>query len=131
MFKLTAATVLALLNATFAASLGERAALLPAVSNGALAPNAISIVETCNDANLAGACNAWSSTVLPSGCGDLAGAGQDNTVTSVPLPPTGVLNVHLSGAGCTGRSQLVVGTVNNLATVGFDNVASSFSCAST
>ncbi|KAF8879910.1 hypothetical protein CPB85DRAFT_1341384 [Mucidula mucida] len=130
MFKLTAATVLALLNATFAASLVERAALLPAISNGALAPNAISIVETCNDANLAGACNAWSSTVLPSGCGDLAGAGQDNTVTSVATS-AGIQCTLFDGAGCTGRSQLVVGTVNNLATVGFDNVASSFSCAST
>ncbi|KAF8884543.1 hypothetical protein CPB85DRAFT_1337796, partial [Mucidula mucida] len=90
MFKLTAATVLALLNATFAASLGECAVLLPAISNGALAPNAIPSWKR--------ACNAWSSTVLPS----------DNTVTSVATS---------AGIQCT---LLIVGTVNNLATVGFD-----------
>ncbi|KAF9001372.1 hypothetical protein BDZ89DRAFT_1121482 [Hymenopellis radicata] len=132
MFKLTA-TFFALLTTTaLAMSVVNRAeSISPIASSSGIepAPDDITIFRTCNDPNLTGLCNTWFSPILPSGCGDLAGANQQDSVSSASTF-AGIQCTLFQDSGCSGRTQLVVGTINNLATVGFDNTASSFNCQS-
>jgi hypothetical protein len=47
--------------------------------------NAIFIMRSCNDLNLGGICFDWTSTILPTGCGDFRNTSpsQDDQLTSV------------------------------------------------
>ncbi|KAF9027306.1 hypothetical protein BDZ89DRAFT_1066974 [Hymenopellis radicata] len=126
MFKLTIA-FLALLSSTALAT--SALAPVPANTGVAQAPDAITIFTGCNDLSLSGTCFDWTSTVLPSGCGDFRSSGQDDQLTSARSAP-GIQCTLFADPGCTGRSQLIVGTVNDLRTVGFDDTATSFNCRS-
>ncbi|KAJ7182365.1 hypothetical protein C8R43DRAFT_1116008 [Mycena crocata] len=130
MFALKAGTVFAAIFAVVHASPGTTSPV-PS-SKGALHPNAIFIMQSCNDLNLTGICSDWSSTVLPTGCGDFRNTSPstDDQLTSV-RSAAGIQCTLFADPGCTGRSQLVVGTINDLRTVGFDDTATSFFCSST
>ncbi|KAF9001371.1 hypothetical protein BDZ89DRAFT_1081956 [Hymenopellis radicata] len=133
MFKLTA-TFFALLTTTaLAMSVVNRAeSISPIASNSGIepGPDAITIFKTCTDINFGGLCVVWVSDVLPSGCGSLSAAGQQDSVSSASTP-AGIACTLFEDAGCSGRTQLVVGTINDLGTVGFQDTATSFNCRST
>ncbi|KAJ7867609.1 hypothetical protein B0H13DRAFT_2065285 [Mycena leptocephala] len=117
MFALKVGAVLAAMLATIVHSTPAAQATSPVPSlKGAPhadAALAIVIMHSCDDPSLSGICFDWRATV-----------------TSVSAGP-GLQCTLFADSGCTGRSQLVVGTINDLGTVGFDNTASSFFCAST
>ncbi|KAJ7504950.1 hypothetical protein B0H11DRAFT_1905025 [Mycena galericulata] len=128
MFKTLA--LFALVNAAFASSVA-RAPAAAAVAQAAgvhPSPDAITVLETCVNNNLAD-CLVWSATTLPVGCTNLAANGQANDVSSV-TSSTGILCTLFTSTTCTGSSQKVNGTINALSVVAFDNVANSFTCVS-
>ncbi|KAJ6458216.1 hypothetical protein C8R45DRAFT_1183667 [Mycena sanguinolenta] len=136
MFALKVAAVFAAMLATVvrATPAAQPTSPVPSLKGGLHVDgaNAISIMESCNDLNLGGICFFWSSSTLPSGCGDFRSTSpsQDDQLTSVSSGP-GIRCTLFADPGCTGRSQVVVGTINDLRTVGFDDTATSFFCAST
>ncbi|KAF9071847.1 hypothetical protein BDP27DRAFT_461427 [Rhodocollybia butyracea] len=128
MFKSIA--LFALLNAALVSSVAlvpksTAAAATAEVVNSA---NAINVVETCTQTNLR-SCLQFTSTTLPVGCTSLDSAGQTNDVESVSTA-SGIQCTFFTGTLCNGNSQLINGTINDLAVVGFSNVANSFSCVS-
>ncbi|KAJ6580013.1 hypothetical protein DFH09DRAFT_1360647 [Mycena vulgaris] len=134
MFALKVGAVLAaMLTTVVHATPAAQPTPVPSLKGGlhADAANDIFIMESCNDLNLGGICFDWSSTILPTGCGDFRNTSpsQDDQLTSVSSAP-GLQCTLFADPGCTGRSQLVVGTINDLRTVGFDDTATSFFCAS-
>ncbi|KAJ7182363.1 hypothetical protein C8R43DRAFT_1144250 [Mycena crocata] len=130
MFALKVSTVLAAMLAVAHASPATNAPV-PSLK-GSLHTNDISIMQSCNDPNLTGLCFNWSSTVLPTGCGDFRNTSPstDDQVSSVSTA-AGIKCTLFADPGCKGRSQLIVGTLNDFGPVGFDNTATSFSCSST
>ncbi|KAF9025578.1 hypothetical protein BDZ89DRAFT_1068223 [Hymenopellis radicata] len=118
MFKLTA-TFFALLTTTaLAMSVVNRAeSISPIASNSGIepGPDAITIFKTCTDINFGGSA--------------LSAAGQQDSVSSASTP-AGIACTLFEDAGCSGRTQLVVGTINDLRTVGFQDTATSFNCRS-
>ncbi|KAJ7629055.1 hypothetical protein FB45DRAFT_919896 [Roridomyces roridus] len=117
------------LAASASASIIARAAA-PAVAHtpGSLSTLAIQVLETCVDTNLNN-CLIWSATTLPVGCTNIAAAGQASDVSSVSTV-AGVVCTLFSSTTCTGTSQIINGTLNALAVVGYDNTANSFTCVS-
>ncbi|KAF9065664.1 hypothetical protein BDP27DRAFT_1450125 [Rhodocollybia butyracea] len=91
-------------------------------------PDAINIVLACSQTNLV-SCRQFTGTTLPVGCTSLGLTGQTNDVESVATA-SGILCTFFTGTACTGSSQLINGTINDLAVVGFSNKANSFTCAS-
>ncbi|KAF8201039.1 hypothetical protein K438DRAFT_1821263 [Mycena galopus ATCC 62051] len=125
----------ALLNAVFVASSTIRAPAAAAVASKASAsispsPDAITVFETCVDINIKTNCLIWSATTLPVGCTSLAANGQASDVSSVISQP-GVECILFTSTTCTGSSQIVNGTINDLNVVGFNDLANSFTCEST
>ncbi|KAE9398052.1 hypothetical protein BT96DRAFT_1020389 [Gymnopus androsaceus JB14] len=122
----------ALLNAALVSStvLTRSAAVAAVASKGPVSDsaNAITVLTTCNNVNLAD-CLVWSATTLPVGCTNTAAAGQANDINSVESS-TGILCTLFSSTTCTGTSQIINGTVNNLVVVGFANKTNSFECQS-
>ncbi|KAF7333413.1 hypothetical protein MVEN_02357100 [Mycena venus] len=128
MFKSLA--LFALLNAVFASASVARAPAAPATASvpgkGPVADAGITVLETCVNTNLNN-CLIWTVASLPVGCTNLAANGQANSVSSVQTGG-GAGCTLFSSTTCTGASQFVVGTLNDLGVVGFDNKANSFSC---
>ncbi|KAF9055549.1 hypothetical protein BDP27DRAFT_1433659 [Rhodocollybia butyracea] len=126
MFKSIA--LFALLNAALVSSVAlvpkSITAEVPDIVNS---PDAINVILTCTQTNLT-TCRQFTSTILPTGCGILSSTGQAN-VQSVSTAP-GIQCTLFTGTACNGTSQLVNGTINDLAVVGFSNTANSFNCAS-
>ncbi|KAJ7601923.1 hypothetical protein DFH06DRAFT_1260027 [Mycena polygramma] len=94
----------------------------------ALAPatSAFTMIRLCDGVDTGLPCINWQGA-LPSGCFDLATAGQDKTVSSYELTFEVVCTLY-SGAACKGNSVLLTKSFLNLEDIGFDNVASSFNC---
>ncbi|KAF5389982.1 hypothetical protein D9757_003746 [Collybiopsis confluens] len=101
----------------------------PAIAHKGPTPdiaNVILVFTTCNNVNL-GNCLTWTSTTLPVGCTNLAANGQANLVQSAATP-AGIECTLFTSQTCTGTSQLVNGTINDLSVVGFSKIANSFNC---
>ncbi|KAF8909596.1 hypothetical protein CPB85DRAFT_1435627 [Mucidula mucida] len=131
MFKLTVAFLALFSSTALATSIVIRAAAIAPVPDNtgvAQAPDAIIIFTGCNDLSLSGICFDWTSTVLPSACKDFRTSDQDDSLTSA-RSPSGIQCTLFADPNCSGRSQLVVDTINDLRTVDFDDTATSFSCA--
>ncbi|KAE9386647.1 hypothetical protein BT96DRAFT_514552 [Gymnopus androsaceus JB14] len=130
MFKFI--TLFALMNAALVSSSAViRSPAAAAVANvGPVSDsaNAITALTTCTQVNLK-TCLVWSATTLPVGCTNLAANGQANDVKSV-VTGSGVECTLFTSTTCTGSSQLINGTINDLSVVGFSNKANSFSCQS-
>ncbi|KAJ3747827.1 hypothetical protein DFH05DRAFT_1481672 [Lentinula detonsa] len=129
MFKFVA--LFALLNAALVSSVALTPRAPPAVAHKGLVSDiadAILVFTTCNEVNLQN-CLTWTSTTLPVGCSSLIAAGQGDLVESVATP-SGVECTLFTGEACTGSSQLVDGTLDDLSVVGFSKVANSFTCQS-
>ncbi|KAJ3905249.1 hypothetical protein F5879DRAFT_988473 [Lentinula edodes] len=130
MYKFVA--LFALLNATLVSSV----ALTPRAPAAAVAhkglfsdvANAILVFTTCNEVNLQN-CLTWTSTTLPVGCTSLIANGQGDLVESVATP-SGIECTLFTGEACTGTSQLINGTIDDLSVVGFSKIANSFTCQS-
>ncbi|KAE9407142.1 hypothetical protein BT96DRAFT_914752 [Gymnopus androsaceus JB14] len=130
MFKFI--TLFALVNAALVSSSAvirsPAAAAVASVGPVSDSANAITAFTTCVDVNLED-CLVWSATTLPVGCTNLAANGQANAVKSV-VTGSGIECTLFTSTTCTGTSQLVDGTIDNLAVVGFSDVANSFTCQS-
>ncbi|KAF7333395.1 hypothetical protein MVEN_02355200 [Mycena venus] len=130
MFKSLA--LFALLNAVLASASVARAPAAPATASvpgkGPVADAGFTAMETCVNTNLKN-CLIWTVPALPVGCTNLAANGQANSVSSVQTA-AGVGCTLFTSKTCTGSSQFITGTLNDLSVVGFDNKANSFTCAS-
>ncbi|KAF7377733.1 hypothetical protein MSAN_00196300 [Mycena sanguinolenta] len=130
MFKSLA--LFALLNAVFVSSTtiqrAPAAAAVASAANVSPAPDAVQVLETCINANINN-CLIWSATTLPVGCTNLAANGQASDVSSVSTS-AGVECTLFTSTTCTGSSQIINGTINDLSVVAFNDVANSFTCQS-
>ncbi|KAJ3999914.1 hypothetical protein F5050DRAFT_1734799 [Lentinula boryana] len=129
MFKFVA--LFALLNAALVSSVALTPRAPAAVAHKGLSSDiadAILVFTTCNNVNLSN-CLTWTATTLPVGCTSLVANGQGDLVKSV-ASPSGIECTLFTGEACTGSSQLVNGTINDLSVVGFSDVANSFTCQS-
>ncbi|KAF7335050.1 hypothetical protein MVEN_02255400 [Mycena venus] len=131
MFKSLA--LFALLSAVLASASVARAPAAPATASvpgeGPVADAGITVMKTCVDVKLKN-CLDWTVASLPVGCTNLAANGQASSVSSVQTA-AGVGCTLFTSKTCTGSKQFITGTINNLGTVGFNNKANSFTCAST
>ncbi|KAF8188934.1 hypothetical protein K438DRAFT_1936235 [Mycena galopus ATCC 62051] len=131
MFK--SLTLFAFLNVVFVSSSTIRSPAAAAVASKAGAdigpsPDAVTVFETCINVNIDD-CLIWSATTLPVGCTNLAANGQTSDVSSV-ISSAGVACTLFTSTTCTGTSQIINGTVNDLSVVGYNDIANSFSCDS-
>jgi len=90
--------------------------------------DAITVLTTCTEHNLVD-CLVFTSTTLPVGCTNTAAAGQASDIVSVETAP-GILCTLFASTTCTGASQIIDGTLDNLAVVGYSDITNSFTCVS-
>ncbi|KIK65057.1 hypothetical protein GYMLUDRAFT_56524 [Collybiopsis luxurians FD-317 M1] len=133
MFKSISALSAFILNASLVSSLVvsiPRAAAPATAHRGPISDlaqsSSILVLTSCTQVNLAD-CLTFTAQSLPVGCTSLIANGQGNSVQSAATP-SGVECTLFTGEACTGTTQLVNGTIDDLSDVGFDKLANSFTC---
>jgi len=124
------AALFALLNAALVSSSVLTRSAAAVASKGLVSDSAdaITVLTTCTEQNLDN-CLVWSGTTLPVGCTSTAASGQASDINSVETA-SGILCTLFASTTCTGASQIINGTLDNLAVVGYANTANSFTCVS-